>query len=156
VPAHFGADAQGVLAREATEQSAELGTAASTPESGAEGFAAWLQNYSALDKAVVLHFDIPVAYPHEPPRVRTARQMTVGEHQVLGDVDVLFVFDTRTPVRQRAADQEQAARNAGIVALLDKWLREAEQGIDPRERQAWDETRAALDADRLSTRKLFP
>lgn len=82
--------------------------------------------------------------------------MTSNERQLLDDVDVWFVFHSPTTPSTKLIDAEQAAKNAGLLALLGEWLGEAEQGIDPEESRSWSETRAALDADRLSARKFFP
>lgn len=141
--------AQGVLAREPLEQSSELGTTG-VSEAAAAKLGSWIEVHSALDKGVGLHFDVPATYPAEAPSLRTARSMTAGERQVFGDLDVLLVL------HEIAVDEKPVARNTGMLALLNDWLREAEQGIDPGETRAWEETRAALDADRTSNRKLFP
>jgi hypothetical protein len=52
--------------------------------------------------------------------------------------------------------QRQMEKNRALIELVGSWLAEDSER-DPQEVQAeWEEFRAALEADRLSDRKLFP
>ena len=53
-------------------------------------------------------------------------------------------------------DPEQLLKNAGAITLVEEWLREADKGVDPKEKSEWEEIAAAIDAHRSSPRKLFP
>lgn len=53
-------------------------------------------------------------------------------------------------------DHEQARKNAGAIALLDAWLRNAEQGYDDAQARHLSEVKKSLDAERLPGQKLFP
>ena len=113
---------------------------------------------------------------HQPPPVETVRppatsgsfdalvthlqarpaSETVMVHRDVGASNVLvFGHATailgRRPFADNVPDQAQAQRNAAAIALLNSWLAE-DHGEASDE---WTEIQGALDADRLSRRKLF-
>ena len=109
--------------------------------------------------------DCPARPPMVSPRAAFGAPQT--GFQLLRDVLVPEVILRRIliepatiqrPQRSgRVIDADQAAKNAAAVALMDAWMREvAEQGPDAEEERRLAETKSALDADRLSRRKLFP
>ncbi len=52
--------------------------------------------------------------------------------------------------------QQQMEKNRALIALVESWYEEDSE-LDPQEVEAeWEEFKNALDADRLSDRRLFP
>lgn len=156
-PTEFGRHAQGLLAIERPEQWIENAEPTIVQEEPKGEILAWTScAHSALDRVVVQHFDVPALYPTEVPRLRGARKLSRRERQLFNDVDVLFFVNAPTERAETTSNVEQIAKNADALALIDEWIREAELGIDPEEAKSWSETKAAIDKDRFSTRKLFP
>jgi hypothetical protein len=147
--------AQGFLARNAEQPAATE----SEPE--------WEDAFSQFQKRVqhltsAAHVDVrllfPTNWPSEPPQVNVywgkVYESLARARQNFHDIDVWFFLDSVT--RERVIDVEQAAKNAAAIALLDQWLAEAELGVDPDESQRLVATKAGLEQDRTSGRKLFP
>ncbi len=52
--------------------------------------------------------------------------------------------------------QHQMEKNRALIALVESWYEEDSQRDAQEVQVEWDEFKKALDADRLSDRKLFP